>query len=381
MLLQIPKLAILLIALAVSFASSAGAQSGRFVERPTPTPTPVATPTPPDDQNLRVETEEIKVNISAFDERGRFYAGVGNDDVVISEDNVLHQPTSIRRMPASVLILLDTGGEDRVAKDYKTTRNTAKMLIENLAPDDSVALLEVNDAARIIAEWTNDKKQLYTVLDKELKFGKQSKFVEALQLAVDFFQKSGSENRHLVLITDGLDSSTTDAERNAAILRVLTTDINVHVFSYTRLELDVVKERKSSMVRRGGAPRTQLPPGADIPVNGTTKTYPTVTINTDREMMKKIKQRGEQLENSEKALNELSENTNGIFFLPVSIDEMLSKTAYLARNIDAQYVVTYTPKRPLAQAGAGEVRVITITSKRSGLEILGRRKLAIIKNP
>ncbi len=381
MLLRAKKFTLIIAAVLAAFASHSTAQSGRLVVRPTATPTPVAAPTPSDDQNLRVETEEIKVNISAFDEQGRFYPGVENGDLVINEDNVLHQPTSIRRMPASVLILLDTGGEDRVAKDYKTTRSTAKMLIDSLAPDDSIALLEVNDAARILAEWTNDKKQLNAILDKELKFGKKSRFVEALQLAVDFFQRSGSENRHLVLITDGLDSSSTEAERDAAILRVLTTDINVHVFSYTRLELAVVKERKSSVVRRGGSPRTELPPGAESPVKGTTKTYPTVTINTDREMMKKIKQRGEQLEKSEKALSQLSENTNGIFFLPATVDEMTSKSAYLARNIDAQYVVTYTPKRPLAQAAKGEVRDISITSKRNGLEILGRRKLAVINKP
>jgi hypothetical protein len=364
-------------------AVGANAQSGRNVVRPTPTPaaTPETSPTPPDDQNLRVVTEEIKVNVSAFDTKGKFYSGVEIGDLVINEDNVLHQATSVRRTPASVLILLDTGGEDRVAKDFKATRNTAKLLIESLAPEDSVALLEVNDAARIIAEWTSDKTVLYNALNKDLKFGKFSRFVDGLNLAIDFFQKSGSENRHLVLITDGLDSSTTDNERDAAITRLLTTDINVHVFSYTKLELDVVKERKSSTVRGGGSPRRELPPGADVPVRGTTKTVKIVTINTDREMLKKIKKRGESLEKSEKSLTDLTENTNGIIFLPATIDEMYDKTTYLARNIDSQYVVTYTPKRPLSQARDGESRNITITSRRDGLEILGRRKLVVFSRP
>jgi hypothetical protein len=358
-----------------ALAGLAAAQSGRLTARPTPTPVPE--PTPPEDQTLRIETEEIKVNVSAFDLRGRFFPGVAAADLVINEDDVLHQASSVRRIPANVLIILDTGGEDRVAKDFKTTREIAKQLVAELAGDDSVALLEYNDEARILAEWTTDKDLLRSVLTRELKIGKRSKLVDALRLAVDFFTRSGTENRHIVLITDGLDSSAKDDERQAAMTRILTTDINVHVFSYTKLELEVVKERKSSMVRRGGASRTQLPPGANVPVQGQTKTYPTVTINTDREMMKRNKQRGEALEKSEQALGELSENTNGIIFLPLTIDEMLSKPAFLARNIDSQYVVAYTPKRPLAQAKKGESRLITITSRRDGLEIIGRRKLVL----
>ncbi len=365
----------LLVALLIA-ATLVSAQSGRNVARPTPTPTPASTP--PDDQEIRVVTEEIKINVSAFDNRGQFFTDVRADDLVIDEDNVLHQATSIRRTPANVLIMFDTGGEDRAAKDFKSTKAVAKSLIESLAPEDSVALMEVNDAARIIAEWTNDKNQLFAALSKDLKFGKRSRFVEALGLAVEFFSKSGTENRHLVLITDGLDNSANDGQREAAITKLLTTDINVHVFSYTKLELEVVKQRKSSMVRRGPSPRQQLPPGAEVPVKGQTTTYPTITVNTDREMIKKNKQRGEDLEKSEKSLGQLAENTNGIFFLPATIDEMLTKAAFLARNIDAQYVVTYTPKRPLSIAKKGESRLISVTSRRNGLEILGRRKLVVL---
>ncbi len=354
---------------------NAGAQSGRVQVTPSPTPTPS------DDQDLRVETEEIKVNISAFDTDGKFFPGVRVEDLVINEDNVLNQATSVRRTPANVLIVLDTGGEDRIAKDYKTTRETAKALIQNLQPDDSVALLEFNDTARIIAEWTTDKNQLYSVLDRQLRFGKRARFIEALNLAVNFLEKAGSENRHLVLITDGTDSVAKESERKAAFMRVLATDINVHVFSYTGLEQAVVKDRKKSMVRPGGSQRAQLPPGAEIPVRGQTTTYPTVTINTDREMMKRNKERGEQLSKSEKELNELSEDTNGILFLPATSDEMIEKSAALAHNIDSQYVVTYTPKRPLAVSRKGEIRSIIVTSKRDGLEVIGRRKLAVTSNP
>jgi VWFA-related protein len=344
----------------------ANAQSGRTTPRPKPS----------DDDTERVFTEEIKLNVSAFDDAGKFFSGVKKEDLVINEDGVLHQASSLRRIPATVLIVLDTGGEDRQAKDFKTTRSTAMSLINSLQPDDTVALMEYNDEAKILAEWTNDKTQLFDALNKNLKFGKRSRFVEALNLAVKFFDKSNLENRHLVLITDGLDSTSDDGERSKAIKKLLATDINVHILSYTKMEQKVVQQRVKS-VSGGGTKKKELPPGADIPVQGQTKTYPVMTINLDREMMRKIRERGENLANSEKTLTKLSEDTNGLLFLPETREEMIEKTNFLAKNIDSNYVITYIPKRALSDVRATEERSIEVTSRRSGLEILAKRKLIV----
>ncbi len=75
------------------FSIGGSAQSGRVTATPTPTPV---------DEVLRVNTEEIKLNVLAFDEEGKFFRDVTDRDLVISENNVLHQPTSVRRLPANV---------------------------------------------------------------------------------------------------------------------------------------------------------------------------------------------------------------------------------------------------------------------------------------
>src|SRR5438876_577901 len=100
------RLAIVII-LSIVLCAASYAQSGRV--QPIPTPTP-------QDENLKIHTEEIKLNVLAFDESGNFYRDVTPSDLVITENNVLHQPSSVRRMPANVLIVMDTGGELRVVK-------------------------------------------------------------------------------------------------------------------------------------------------------------------------------------------------------------------------------------------------------------------------
>lgn len=335
------------------------------------------TPTPPDDKPEIIRTEEIKLNISAFDLDGNFANALKKEDLVISEDGRLHQANIIQHIPAKVLILLDTGGESRQAKDFKTTRETAKKLINYLQKDDQIALMQYHDKVELISDWTTDKALLNSILDKKMNFGNRSRFTDALTQATEFLEKVNTENRHLVLISDGLDSVDNQEQKSKALRNLTATNINVHVFSYTALEQQVVEQRKKS-ISGGGKKAIELPPGADIPIPGKVQTVPIVTINTDRAMVKKNKERGDALKRSEGELTRLTENTNGIFYLPDTKDEMIEKTESLAKNIDSQYVVTYTPKRPLDESPNGEVRTIEVTSKRDGVIVQAKRKLLVI---
>src|SRR6478672_5420135 len=112
----------------IGTAAAVEAQSGRV--QPSPTPA---------DDTVRISTEEIKLNVLAFDENGSFFSGVTDRDLVITENNVLHQPASVRRIPANVLIVMDTGGEMRVVKSLDWTRKVASTVVRSLKPDDSVA--------------------------------------------------------------------------------------------------------------------------------------------------------------------------------------------------------------------------------------------------
>src|SRR5258708_683174 len=133
-------LAILVILAAAVFAASA--QSGRG--QPSPTPTP--------EDTVKIQTEEIKLNVLAFDEDGKFFPNVTANDLVIAENNILNQPSSVRRIPANVLIVMDTGGELRQIKSLDQTRKVARTVVNALRPGDSIALLQYSDRAEIVTE-------------------------------------------------------------------------------------------------------------------------------------------------------------------------------------------------------------------------------------
>ncbi len=348
-----------------------------IVNAQTPTPTPVDD----DDDPVKVDTEEIKVNVSAFDRYGDFVPAVNKDDLVIVEDGRLHQATSVQRTPANVLIVLDMGGELRQVKNITQTRETAKELVRKLDSDNSFAVLEYSDKARILTEWTNNKFKIYNDLDKKLIFGRRSIFSDALRLATEFLSKTEADNRHIVLISDGTDSIWSDEKRAEVLRGLLGTNINVHVISYTKLELDEIKPRAKT-IQEGSVEKVLPPEVAEQLPNGIrdVSTAPKFgSVSTDRRVIGTYKERKDALENGEQYLLNLTESTSGLFILPDDKEEMIDKVSLVAKAIDSNYVVTYTPKRALSESKAGEIREIEVSSRKIGLQVLARRKLIVGK--
>lgn len=348
----------------------ASAQSGRITATPTPTPP---------DETLRIDTEEIKLNVLAFDERGEFFRDVTANDLVISENNILHPPTSVRRIAANVLIVMDTGGELRSVKTLDQTRKVARGVVESLRPGDSFSLISYADKAEIVGEWTNDKLQALAAI-KRTNFGRRSAFVDALKLATDFLERSGLDNKHLVLITDGTDSLGRSSQKFDALQRLTATDVSVHVISYTSMEA-VAIESRTKRTSTTPPPKALPPEVVDQLPNGVKDQQKAVkigpTINIDRTLIKRMKARKAELEAAQEQLEKLAENTNGEFILPETVDEMIDKASLVARMIDSSYVVTYMPKIPVAEIRGLAERNIEVTSKRPGLIVQARRQLFI----
>lgn len=332
--------------------------------------------TPPGDQIEKIATEEIKLNVLALKNDGGVADALKPEDLVIVEDGRIQQANSVRRIPANVLLLLDVGAEIAYAKRNQVTAQTARGIVGSLAENDSVAVMQYADKVSVLSGWTKNRRELMNALgDTKLGFGKRSAFNEAMQKAIEFFEKTPLENRHLILITDGVDSLSSIEQKNAVTRKLLSSDINVHVISYTQLQQLAIGTTKT--VKGGGSMPPALPPGASAPHSNGPQRIPLFTVNLDRAMIKKRKEDVEKLKSSERYLTTIAEDTNGEIFLPETTDEMIAKTPILAGTIDSQYVVTYAPKRPLAESPNGETRTIEISSRRAGVEVQGRRKFMV----
>lgn len=356
--------------LLLSTAFFAAAQSGRV--QPTPTPTPK------DEEPVKITIEEIKLNVLAFDDAGKFFEGVTENDLVIVENDRLHPPTSVRRIPANVLIIMDTGGELRYVKSLDRTRRVALALIDSLAEGNSIAVMQYADKPELLTEWTTNKGEARAAVARS-GFGRKSAFVDALNYAAELMRRSGTENRHIVLITDGTDSVARPSAKAEALQRLAAADASVHVLSYSDMELADLEPRTKG-ISTTPPPRPMPEEIADTLPNGArdpAKAPRVASINTDRNFIRRMKARKADLELSREQLGKLAENTNGEFILPGTIDEMIDRTARVARMIDSVYVVTYMPREEAIGTRGIAERRIEVTSKRPGLTVLARRRILI----
>jgi hypothetical protein len=105
------------------------------------------------------------------------------------------------------------------------------------------------------------------------------------------------------------------------------------------------------------------------------------SITFDPAMHRQRKAYEDSIRNSQQILSDMAEETGGQIFLPKTSDEMIAQARDAAREVGAEYVVTYRPKRPLSSATMGEYRRIEVASRRVGLSLRSRRGYVVPAQP
>lgn len=345
----------------------------------TPSPTPAPTPPISDAQEkVKVFTEEVVIPVTAYDDSGHLSAALEPQDILVFEDDVPQTVRSVRRIPANVLLLLDTGGELNPAMSASTTREIAKRLISNLRTGDRVAAIQFSGHLELLSDWTTDRTQVIRALETKLISGKRPQLIKALFAAAQRLKEVPAGTRHIVLITDGVDSSDDAAALNEAIRELLDANVTVHVIGYGALGRKKI-DKQNPLVKITNKKRKSakdiadelMYPNQQQEAKKWKKIY--VIVDTDFAMRKRRDAYKEATEQSEVWLRSLAEETGGLAFVPRSVKEMAPQADEIAREIDSQYVVTYTPKRPLAEATVEEYRRLNVAAGVIGLHVRARR--------
>jgi len=345
-----------------------------------PKPKPLPSPTPEKEQDsVKVFTEEVRLPVVALDAYGHYDPTLELDDVLVLEDGVIQQLRSVRHIPANVLFVLDTGGESSgmggMSKSTSLTRQVASQLVSKLQEGASIAVMQSGNKAEMLQPWTTDKNAVLKTLRSKIISAKRSRISEAIVDASTQMSERPEGSRHVVMITDGVDSPGGKVDREQALKKLVAARATVHIISYTEFVRQKDERNNSSIV---AGPR---PPNSD-PIRATDPTQPpgqtrspsySVRIKFDPAMRKLRKAYEAEVKKSELALKNVAEETGGKMILPLNSEEMLAQANDVARAIGAEYVVTYRPKRPLAEGSPGEYRRIEVASRRVGLSLQSRR--------
>lgn len=350
------------------------AQSG---VRPRPTPKP-----PEDEETESVYTEEVRVPVFAFDEKGNFDGTLSVDDVLIVEDDVPQQVKSVRRTPASVVLLLGTGWDLDPIVRANTTREVALSVIRNLREGDQLAVVQYNGKVDTLQGWTGDKLEAVRAVRAKLFSGEGSNLSRGVRRAVELLSERPVGNRHLVVVGDGIDTAGSK-DYDDSVKRLIASQTTLHVISYTEVAREGMKQPWwKNPPEKPGAAQT----AADQATVGIDPTRPPGMRSTginphdvnsgvtfDPGLRRRRKEAEREMQRGEARLKSLTEETGGLLRRPASEEGLGLEAASVAREIDSQYVITYSPKRPLRRAAATEYRRIHVGPRRQGLTLRARR--------
>ena len=363
-------------------ATTAISQSQQKPPQPLPSPTPNEA-----DDRVTVFTEEVRLPVIAVDQFGHYDPTVAPDDILVLEDGVAQQIKSVRRIPANVILVLDTGGElsglGGVSKRTGLTRDVAIELLSRLRKDIWVEVMQFNNSVDVLQTWTRDRPATLKALKTKVSSGKRARFADAVAVAAQQLNDRPEGSRHVVFITDGVDTGGKVALA-PAMKQMAAARATVHIISYT----EFVRQEKPK--KAGSDPIRQVPTSHD-PITtmdptlppGTTRrpAYVLGSITFDPAMRRQRKAYEDAIRNSQQVLTDMAEETGGQIFLPKTSDEMIAQARDAAREVGAEYVVTYRPKRPLSSAEKGQYRRIEVASRRVGLSLRSRRGYVVPSQP
>ncbi len=237
-------------------------------------------PTPPVDkdqeQPVRVFTEEVRLPIVALDAYGHYDPTLELEDVLVLEDGVAQQLRSLRHIPANVLFVLDTGGDGTGLggrqKSTSLTRQVASALVGRLQNGTSIAVMQSGNSAEMLQPWTTDKLAVQKTLKTKLISAKRSRISEAIVNATQQLKDRPEGSRHVVLITDGVDSPGGKVDRADALRKLIAARATVHIISYTQF-VRQKSDEKNSKISTGQRPISNDPIAATDPTlpPGTTR--------------------------------------------------------------------------------------------------------------
>ncbi|MCA1632336.1 MAG: VWA domain-containing protein [Acidobacteria bacterium] len=364
---------VLCLTLLVFAAGVTGAQSG---VRPKPTPTPAE-----QEDTEEVFVEEVRLPVFAYDDEGRFDPHLEIDDVLVVEDDVPQQVQSVRRVPASVLLLLGTGWDLNPVVRADTTRDIGLRVLAGLRDGDMVAAVQYSQKPEVLQGWTAERAEAARAIRAKLQSGRGSNLSLAIRRGVELLREQPVGNRHLVLVADGIDTASSK-EYEDAVKRLISAQTTLHVISYSEMGRRELNKKGQRPKEAPGMTQSR----ADMATIGIDPTRPpgmrggginphdvNSGVRFDPAMRRQRKAAEREMKRGESRLKTLTEETGGRLLMPASVDEMVARGADVAREIDAQYVVTYKPKRPLRKAAATEYRRIHVGARKLGLRLRSRR--------
>ena len=155
---------------------------------------------------IRLNTDLVVLDVSVTDRDGnRTNSGLRAEDFVVYENGVRQIITSFdaTEVPFNLVLLMDTSGS--ASGDVELMRRAARGFLNELRPQDRVAVVQFNKEVELLKDLTADRRAVEAALDL-LTPGTGTAFYDAMQLTMEEVLRKVEGRKAIVALTDGVDS-------------------------------------------------------------------------------------------------------------------------------------------------------------------------------
>jgi Ca-activated chloride channel homolog len=312
---------------------------------------------------LRVDTDLVSVEVAVTSRAGtRNAAGLKAEDFVIYEDGVRQKVSnfSATDVPFNLVLLIDTSGSAREEVDLM--RKAALRFLDELRPQDRVALIEFNDKISLLQDLTDDRRSVEKALSR-LKPGRGTAFYDTLELTLEEVLKSVAGRKAVVALTDGVDSY------GAGTYNELLPLVERAQASFYFLEVDTEARTEAGMMRDCNDERRfqfsekQLKKYLQEYASGADAAQ--YADHCDLSRLERMQINRRLYESARRELRELAEKTGGRVYPVRQLHQLEPAYAQIAAELRTQYSLGYYPTN---ERRDGKWRTLRVEVKRAGLE-------------
>lgn len=277
------------------------------------------TPLNEDEEVLRVETEEISLNVRVVNESNRPINNLTEVDFKVYEDNVLQPITYFTTAEIPIINALVIDNSRSLRSQLGEVIVAGKIIVSANRPKDESTIIRFvsKDKIEVVQDFTPNKNLLNNALNNLFAEGGQTAIIDAIYQSakmVEQYQNSNKKEdvklRSLILVSDGDDRSSSYNEQQ---LFELLREYHIQIYA-----IGFVND-----------------------------------LSTDPEQNGKSRQ-----DRARTFLTRLAEETGGKVYFPNSISELPQIAADITGELRTQYLISYNPTNPNRNGTFREIKVV-----------------------
>ncbi len=290
-------------------------------QTPAPVETTVSPANPPDEveEVIKVDTEEVNLNVRVIDANNRSVKNLRLSDFRVYEDGVLQPLASLNTTEIPMINALVIDNSRSLRSQLKDIIEAGKIIVAKNRPADESAIIRFVSADKfdVVQDFTTKQSSLNQGLENLFVEGGQTAIIDAVYQAakkIDEYQKSTRKDdvklRALILVSDGDDRSTTHDE--AQLFELLrNSQVQIYTVGFVN---ELSKEPDADGINRQEKAKTFL--------------------------------------------KRLAEETGGKVYFPNSIGELPQIAADISAELHTQYLVSYTPTNENRDGNYRKIKVV-----------------------